>query len=744
MVSATRDLDAHSYADVESQEPEIQLAALRQLKTDVIGHVERKQYAIDAGVIPRLLAVCAGQPQGRSENTAASSNASSTANAANEAQAAQVEAVVVLAALCGGDATPAMLQQRGLVSQLNMVQILGSLAANSDISSPLRLPCLRCLVQIVQTQEDSANLWAFLSQGSWCVEVLTRALATPKPVLISQATLIAQLFATLDESTDVDENFTEQLFRLFVDLVMSVTQSGRRRTGFTAMHVKLLEACLGAITAAIQDWSYLSELIMEGDSPETRSTIEDAPGATLDADKVDEHPFVGALVGLIRSDSSPVRLAAAAALSNLCRNGCIPERFKRDMVLVVLPIVVRLFDEADEMPGKAPRILTDLIADSDEMQKAACEAGAVKRLASILTPGTADVSPTTKEAALLAIAAVSLFKDDYRRQVVDAKCVPLIIAATRHEAPSVRAAACQCIRSLSRSVSMLRTALIDAGVGPAIFALLNDTDVNVQTAAAAAVCNIVLDFSPMRKLLIDQQIIPILVRLASAPALLTHAELQLNALWALKHIVYSAEADIKERVLDEMTPSRLLMLCIDGAAAASSSTETGSSTGSMTSSWAAAEQAMEILRNIACGRPENVDLLVSRCGVDALTQTLCAGLASDRLELVTSAMYTLVNVAAGGEDHRDLIMRQPRLLELLHARLPPNAISSSTDVRLAAVWILINLTWHDDESRAHDRRLRIARLAELGILHTLSLLQQDPSLDLRERVRTVLAQVESA
>jgi len=58
----------------------------------------------------------------------------------------------------------------------------------------------------------------------------------------------------------------------------------------------------------------------------------------------------------------------------------------------------------------------------------------------ILQPNDCDDSTT--EAALLAIAAITLQQDEYRKQVIDAKVVPLIVNAMSHPSAKVRTAAC--------------------------------------------------------------------------------------------------------------------------------------------------------------------------------------------------------------------------------------------------------------------------------------------------------------
>lgn len=67
--------------------------------------------------------------------------------------------------------------------------------------------------------------------------------------------------------------------------------------------------------------------------------------------------------------------------------------------------------------------------------------------------------------------------------------------------------------------------------------------------------------------------------------------------------------------------------------------------------------------------------------------------------------------------------------------------TSSPDVRLPAVWCVINLTWPEP---GQDVASRSRRLRELGFDEQLRQLQGDASLDVRERVKTALDQLRSA
>ncbi|KAI9742477.1 MAG: hypothetical protein M1818_004011 [Claussenomyces sp. TS43310] len=196
-----------------------------------------------------------------------------------------------------------------------------------------------------------------------------------------------------------------------------------------------------------------------------------------------------------------------------------------------------------------------------------------------------------RESALRAIAALVPFKDEYRKALIDQGVVPYLVESLRplpdkptpkvlektekganvstygETSPSgyginpvsVLIAACGAVRHLSRSVSILRTTLIDNGVVMPVFALLKHSDIEVQIAATAVVCNFVTEFSPMRETIAAAGVLKILCEHAHSG----NVKLRLNALWALKHLVHSADNDIKKTCLEELGQGWLVQLICD-------------------------------------------------------------------------------------------------------------------------------------------------------------------------------------
>ena len=310
-------------------------------------------------------------------------------------------------------------------------------------------------------------------------------------------------------------------------------------------------------------------------------SLESRPMDSNAIDDEDESALVSWLIYITRTTSGLTCLMAVWLLTMLYRSGLTNKRRESSLALLLVPLLVRMLskdfrsDDDSLLSGngvstlqsstwaikeQAPKVLAMLVMDSAELQKAAVDADAIKKLSQLLkesydplpkasqstmwSPEGADpnqvrgkestnssrlglpgLSPQAsyvirmREGVLIALAAIAPFKDEYRKAMIDNGVVPFIIeslkpydASTplslkstessnmpRGNPVTVLLAACSAARALSRSVSILRTSLIDAGIAVPLFALLHHPEMEVQIAATAVVCNLVLEFSPMRE-----------------------------------------------------------------------------------------------------------------------------------------------------------------------------------------------------------------------------------------------------
>jgi len=95
----------------------------------------------------------------------------------------------------------------------------------------------------------------------------------------------------------------------------------------------------------------------------------------------------------------------------------------------------------------------------------------------------------------------------------------------------------------------------------------------------------------------------------------------------------------------------------------------------------------------------------------------------------------LVNIATGSEYHKQSIMKRHAILRSILGLMSHGAPA----VRVAAIWVVINLTWQDDKTSTgvHDR---VVYLRNMGMEDRLRIMNADQNLDVRDRVKTALHQ----
>lgn len=159
------------------------------------------------------------------------------------------------------------------------------------------------------------------------------------------------------------------------------------------------------------------------------------------------------------------------------------------------------------------------------------------------------------------------------------------------------------------------------------------------------------------------------------------------------------------------------------------------------------EQGLDFIRNLINGpkSDEIIDRLITYFnGPDQLFNILSSKLrpstgpySQPATETITATLFILVHIAASAPRHRALITSQTHLLK----QLLPLFQHPSKNVRGPLVFLVINITWVDDQSDESAAKTRAAELKRLGFQAELEALLHDPELDVRERARNGLCQL---
>jgi len=164
------------------------------------------------------------------------------------------------------------------------------------------------------------------------------------------------------------------------------------------------------------------------------------------------------------------------------------------------------------------------------------------------------------------------------------------------------------------------------------------------------------------------------------------------------------------------------------------------------------QQALDFIRNLLNGDDCAVlsDHLMSQIGsaqvYDLITTKLSPLSRSTTggrqvyhpTEIVLSTIHIIIHLANASPRHRQMLIAQKSLLQALL----PHFNHLDHRVRVMCVWAVNSLTWIEEDGDRRDARQRVNELRALGVETAVRALQNDPTLDVRERVKTAIRQFE--
>ncbi|KAK9459580.1 armadillo-type protein [Lipomyces oligophaga] len=798
---------------IRSANRQTQLDALKALKNSVIGHTEQKAFYLDQGVLDDLLGIINLQPEIYNDRLACECRA---------------EAGIVLSSFAHSDLDIAAC----LLTPATIPTLARTLVSSSPPS--LLLASLRTLTKLYTTfyspslSRDNPGLPRTISEliRHFTEEYMANPTHNTAQVLTLLGNLITLTAPPYSEAlSQLSEFAVTPLQRLVLFLLLSEYRTCllfRRERKLLSTSVLALSHVLTPhsvrqlcgntnLTAALLD-------LLRDESSDVR--IASAALITKFYTCMDSHVETsnpGAAAVTRAAYNEQYALALVPTLMKLLDDGLAHE----DKV-VIDPLVLHTLAIVCREGGKT----ADRCVEAGLISKVV---SVVVQIAPYdFNPNVSTFENDSKILAggLLCLAALGLHKEDNRKAIIDAGGLMAVVAVMNLEnVPSVRdikIAACNVLRTLSRSVVLLRATLVESGIVGGVVDLLGDSSsssttlsddaiatsfdcsrfnngqsglgsgswgatrssndgpvarsqiyeskeveqqLEVRTAAMAAVCNLVLEFSPLRKPIIDKGILPLIV----AGAKSNYAPLRVNAVWALKHMVCGDDMHTKGLVIDELGFPLLMRLCDDVEVDVQ-------------------EQALDFIRNLVAGSEVFIDKLFAQVGVDRVFELIDRKLAISEIgyyesaeageergrmqitkyqsNIIVCAIYILVNIAAGYENHRKTIMEHSsvlkRVIELMsHER---------DEVRLACLWVIVNITWAEDPltmllrdneessggasgdvgmasfcdnpaNGVYSQRALI--LQRLGVEEQLMKLRNDRVVNLREKAKTAIDQLHS-
>ena len=650
--------------------PGAQLAALKEMRNQVIGSRARKACFVAAGAAEAVAALLAGALDAAER---AGGGAGSAGGGVGGGEAQLVSGTIIQAS-----------------------SVLGSLACGAPESLAAVLACrpVELLVRTLRLDDPKVVETGARSLKMICHSPSNSGGDPPPGDLLVHSQAIGQLLRLL---RDVDSLTAE----VTASVLARCCRSQRQQAAIAeAGGVPALTALLGSSLLRVQEAGLEALAGLTTQNRDLSAALYWQEGAFA---------HIGQLA---RSPSPRMRLGAATCVVNIATQFCSGAEGSA-LRASVLSVMVKLLSE-EALAEDVPHVLAQLVEGSAELQKGASDAGAVKSLTQRLLDDGA--SPRQREGLMLCLGVLCQNREESRKQLVESKGLQSIVDALQDPHPGIRAAACACAKSLSRSVKSLRTNLADANIAGPLFKLLVDPDPAVQAHASASIGNMVLDFSPLKAEVLRAGVVQHLTGMIQSEV---HT-LRVNALWALRNLLFCADYELKATVMEELTWPTLLD-CFDDP-----------------------EEdiqlfAISLVRNLASGPQAHVDLVLQHKDGAVLRHLVCklapsAVLGSRRNELRREALFAVVNIAAGREEHKKSVMNSG----IMHAVVFYMS-DQSTELRTAAVWVVINLIWADGEGEPGPGLVERANvLRDMGVCQQLDCMVDDASLDVKDRTDTAL------
>lgn len=426
------------------------------------------------------------------------------------------------------------------------------------------------------------------------------------------------------------------------------------------------------------------------------------------------------LLQLSKTGKPHIKLLSCRCLANISTKKTAPESIKR-LRSHVLPIVVRLLEQLADK--HVPWVLAELVDGDVDLQKVAHDSDAISTIISWLhgisqdapsDAGAASVGNADdflKEGLLRAIGTISENLEDARRVLILHNAIPTIVRYLKHSNVDVRAAASLCAKSLSRSQKAIKSSLFDAKIFVPLLSLLSDPAPKVQATACATLCNLVLNYYPMKENILLAGGVSELANLSKS----LDSVLRLHSTWAIKNLLYRADRSLKDRVMKELTWPQLMALLNDDEPVVQ-------------------VQAVTIVRNLVYGKDADIDPVVEYQNGEILNilERILSPTSQASTDMKQHAMYAINNIASGSDRHKELIMQSKVMDWVLHCLRN----MESCDLRVAAAWSIINLTWRDSDEAAVKNRVEC--LKHMGFESQLETMVEDPSLNVKDRVTEAL------
>jgi hypothetical protein len=277
-----------------------------------------------------------------------------------------------------------------------------------------------------------------------------------------------------------------------------------------------------------------------------------------------------------------------------------------------------------------------------------------------------DATTHYKSVLIECLAQASSLKEEARKKITESKELMIyidIISDTSNHSSLLLSCALLFL-SLSRGNISIKKTLLDYDITHLLFKLSAHPKVDIQIQSTSSLCNFLLENSNS-----NTEIVECVNRLMKIFKTTTHKKIRLNAVFALKNILYSLNSnfEMKKSLMKKITYETLLSLLDD-------------------SDKVIQVQALLMFRVLLFKSSEDIDEVFSHCKEQLMTSLLCKlNEGNINSDVVVHSLYVLSNVSSGNSKQKATIGKDfvDRIIRFAYAK--------NANVRLVCVTILNNL-----------------------------------------------------
>ena len=277
-----------------------------------------------------------------------------------------------------------------------------------------------------------------------------------------------------------------------------------------------------------------------------------------------------------------------------------------------------------------------------------------------------DATTHYKSVLIECLAQASSLKEEARKKITESKELMIyidIISDTSNHSSLLLSCALLFL-SLSRGNISIKKTLLDYDITHLLFKLSAHPKVDIQIQSTSSLCNFLLENSNS-----NTEIVECVNRLMKIFKTTTHKKIRLNAVFALKNILYSLNSnfEMKKSLMKKITYETLLSLLDD-------------------SDKVIQVQALLMFRVLLFKSSEDIDEVFSHCKEQLMTSLLCKlNEGNINSDVVVHSLYVLSNVSSGNSKQKATIGKDfvDRIIRFAYAK--------NANVQLVCVTILNNL-----------------------------------------------------